>query len=139
MVRTGRNMTPKILVVDDDRTTLLLVTGRLIKLGYSVLTASDGEKGLELARLIRPNLVISDMLIPKIDGLTLCRTIKADPELTETRFILITAVFKQGAFRAEASAAGIDEFMEKPLDMDALIAKVAALAGQTDEWPETAG
>jgi DNA-binding response OmpR family regulator len=128
-------MAAKILLVDDDRPTLLLITGRLIKLGYSVMTASDGEKALELARLIKPGLVISDMLIPKMDGITLCRTIKADPEFANPRFILISAVFKQAAFRAEATAAGIDEFMEKPLNMDALIAKVFALIGGTDEWP----
>lgn len=129
-------MAPKILVIDDDRSTLLLVTGRLIKLGYSVMTASDGEKGLELARLIRPGLIISDMLIPKLDGMSLCRTIKADPETADARFILITAVFKQAAFRAEATSAGIDEFMEKPLDMDSLVARVRELIGVSDEGSE---
>ncbi len=130
-------MAPKILIIDDDRSTLLLLTGRLIKLGYSVMTASDGEKGLELARLIKPGLVISDMLIPKIDGISLCKMIKADPETADTRFILITAIFKQAAFRAEASASGIDDFMEKPLDTDRLIARVREFIGESDEGSDT--
>jgi DNA-binding response OmpR family regulator len=122
----------KILAVDDDRVTLLLLSARLIKEGYRVLTAADGEEAWATSRRERPDLVFSDMLLPKMDGISLCRKIKEDPDLAATRVILATAVFKQAAFRAEARLSGADEFIEKPFDMDAVLSKVRALIGKVD-------
>lgn len=119
----------KILVVDDDRATLLLLGGRLVKEGYRVLTAADGEEAWAAAQRERPDLVISDMLLPRMDGISLCRKIKENPDLASTRVILATAVFKQAAFRAEARASGADEFIEKPFDMDIILSRVRALVG----------
>jgi two-component system, OmpR family, phosphate regulon response regulator PhoB len=122
----------KILVVDDDRATLLLLSGELTKEGYRVLTAADGEEAWAAARLERPNLVLSDVLLPKMDGISLCRKIKAAPDLAATRVILTTAVFKQAAFRAEARMSGADEFVEKPFDMGVVLSKVRALIGRAE-------
>jgi DNA-binding response OmpR family regulator len=119
----------KILVVDDDRVTLLLLASRLIKEGYRVLTAANGEEAWAAAERERPALVISDMLLPKMDGISLCLKIKGHPDLAATRVILATAVFKQATFRAEARMSGADEFVEKPFDMDILISRVRALVG----------
>jgi DNA-binding response OmpR family regulator len=119
----------KILVVDDDRATLLLLGSRLVKEGYRVLTAADGEEAWAAAERERPDLVISDMLLPRMDGISLCRKIKGHPDLVATRIILTTAVFKQAAFRAEARASGADEFIEKPFDMDIILSRVRALVG----------
>jgi DNA-binding response OmpR family regulator len=119
----------KILVVDDDRTTLLLLGSRLVKEGYRVLTAANGEEAWAAAERERPGLVISDMLLPKMDGICLCRKIKEHPDLVATRVILTTAVFKQAAFRAEARVSGADEFIEKPFDMDIILSRVRALVG----------
>lgn len=123
----------KVLVVDDDRSTLLILSGRLVKEGFRVLTAADGEEAWAIAAKERPALVISDVLLPRMDGVSLCRKIKEDPGLAATRVILATAVFKQAAFRTEARASGADEFVEKPLDMDVLLARVKALIG--DPYP----
>ena len=122
----------KILAVDDDRTTLLLLSARLIREGYRVLTAANGEEAWDAARRERPDLVLSDVLLPKMDGLSLCRRIKEEPDLAATRVILATAVFKQAAFRAEARLSGADEFLEKPFDMDTVISRVRALIGGAD-------
>jgi DNA-binding response OmpR family regulator len=119
-----------ILVVDDDRATVLMLSTRLIREGYRVLTAWNGADAWGVAELEKPVLVISDMLLPGMDGIELCRRIKAAPELAGTRVILATAVFKQAAFRAEARVSGADEFIEKPFDMDAVLAKVRALIGE---------
>lgn len=119
----------KILVVDDDRATLMLLSTRLIKAGYSVLTAANGEEAWAAAERERPGLVISDMLLPKMDGISLCRKIKEHPDLAATRVILATAVFKQATFRAEARMSGADEFVEKPFDMDIILSRVRALVG----------
>jgi CheY-like chemotaxis protein len=62
-----------------------------------------------------------------MDGLELCRRIKSDPELPGTRVILMTAVYRQAAFRAEARASGADGFEKKPLNMGALVAKIEGL------------
>jgi len=122
----------KILAVDDDRATLPMLCARLIREGYRVLTAADGEEAWAAARLEKPDLVLSDMLLPKIDGISLCRRIKEDPDLAATRVVLATAVFKQAAIRAEARLSGADEFIEKPFDMDALLLKIRALIGRVD-------
>jgi len=122
----------KILAVDDDRATLLMLCARLIREGYRVLTAADGEEAWAAARLEKPDLVLSDMLLPKMDGISLCRRIKEDLDLAATRVVLTTAVFKQAAFRAEARQSGADEFVEKPFDMDALLLKIRALIGRVD-------
>ncbi|HEX2695815.1 MAG TPA: response regulator [Acidobacteriota bacterium] len=122
----------KILAVDDDRATLLLLSSRLTKEGYRVLTAANGEEAWAAARLERPDLVLSDMLLPKMDGISLCRKIKEDPALAATRVILATAVFKQAAFRAEVRMSGADEFVEKPFDMDVVLSRVRALIGRAD-------
>jgi DNA-binding response OmpR family regulator len=119
----------KILLVEDDRATLLLLSTRLIKEGYSVLTAANGEEGWAVAERERPGLVISDMLLPRMDGISLCRKIKEHPDLAATRVILATAVFKQAMFRAEARMSGADEFVEKPFDMDVILSRVRTLVG----------
>lgn len=120
----------KILVVDDDRSTLLILSGRLVKEGFRVLTAANGEEAWALAARERPALVITDVLLPKMDGVSLCRKIKEDPELSATRVILATAVFKQAAFRTEARLSGADEFVEKPFDMERILARVKSLIGE---------
>ncbi len=119
----------KILVVDDDRATLLLLGSRLVKEGYRVLTAANGEEAWAVAERERPGLVISDVLLPRMDGISLCRKIKGHRDMAATRVVLATAVFKQAAFRAEARMNGADEFVEKPFDMDSLLSRVRALVG----------
>jgi len=109
-----------------------MLCARLIREGYRVLTAADGEEAWAAARLEKPDLVLSDMLLPKMDGISLCRRIKEDLDLAATRVVLTTAVFKQAAFRAEARQSGADEFVEKPFDMDALLLKIRALIGRVD-------
>jgi len=120
----------KVLVVDDDRSTLLILGGRLIRAGYRVLTAANGEEAWDVAARERPALVISDMLLPKMDGLALCKKIREDPDLAATRIILATGVFKQAPFRAEARSSGADEFVEKPFDMEQILTLVKALIGE---------
>jgi CheY-like chemotaxis protein len=117
----------KIMVVDDDRVSVLMVETALMKRGFNVMTAADGEEAWAAVREAKPDLVISDILLPKMDGLELCRRIKSDPELSGTRVILMTAVYRQAAFRAEAGASGADGFEEKPLNMLALVAKIEGL------------
>jgi|YNPBryunderm2012_1023409.scaffolds.fasta_scaffold02738_4 DNA-binding response OmpR family regulator len=114
-------MATKILVVDDDRVTSSLLERLLTKAGYEVITASDGASGLELAETIKPALVISDMLLPKVHGIDLCKKIKDDRELRGIKVVLITAVYKGAATQADAKSWGADCYFEKPISTKDLL------------------
>lgn len=88
---------------------------------YQVLSAQDGSRGFELTKKERPDAVISDMLLPKTHGLELCKMIKKDPDLNQTKVILMTAVYKGAAFKFEAKECGADFFIEKPIDTNELL------------------
>ena len=115
-------MKRKILIVDDDRVTLTMLEMILSRHKYQVLSAQDGSQGFEQVKQERPDAVISDMLIPKIHGLELCKMIKQDPDLNQTKVILMTAVYKGTAFKFEARECGADFFIEKPINTNELLA-----------------
>ena len=120
-------MKSKILIIDDDRVTLTMLEMILSRHGYQVLSAKDGAEGLELAAKVKPDAVISDMLIPKIHGLELCTKIKQDPQLKDIKVILMTAVYKGTSFQFEAKDSGADHFIEKPIDTNELLDKLDKL------------
>jgi DNA-binding response OmpR family regulator len=123
----------KILLVDDDRVTLTMLEMILSRHKYQVLSAKDGSEGLELALKERPDAVISDMLIPKLHGLDLCKKIKQDPALNQIKVILMTAVYKGVPFKFEAKGCGADHFIEKPIDTNELIAVLHELLGNPSD------
>ncbi len=82
---------PTILVVDDNAANVEILETRLVANGYHVLTAHDGEQALAAARSSLPDLILLDIMMPKIDGLTVYRELKADPSLPFMPIILITA------------------------------------------------
>lgn len=116
---------PKVLVIDDDPTIQLLLKKALHKQGYEVFLASDGDEGIFIAQQVQPALIICDWVMPKIDGLQVCRRIKSDPKLTTTFFILVTA---KGTIedRVEGLDTGADDFLTKPIELDELQARVRA-------------
>jgi CheY-like chemotaxis protein len=120
-------MKGKILIIDDDKVTLTMLEMILSRHGYTTLSAQDGEEGLEIAIKQKPDVIISDMLIPKLHGLDLCAKIRQDPQLKETGIILMTAVYKGTAFQFEAKESGADHFIEKPIDNNGLLAKLEEL------------
>ncbi|MDZ8053232.1 MAG: PP2C family protein-serine/threonine phosphatase [Aulosira sp. ZfuVER01] len=119
----------KILVIDDDPIVRAALNRTLQKQGYETTVASNGEEGIAQARLLRPALIICDWVMSQLDGLEVCRQIKADPELATTFFILLTA---KGAApgeeedRVRGLDAGADEFVSKPIQMSELKARVRA-------------
>lgn len=117
----------KILLVDDDRVTLTMLEMVLSRHGYHVLSAKDGQQGFDLLNEEKPDALISDMLIPKIHGLDLCKKIKQDPQLKTIKVILMTAVYKGASFHFEAKDCGADHFIEKPIDTKGLLEKLNAL------------
>jgi PAS domain S-box-containing protein len=116
-----------VLIVNDEPDQLTLMGGLLRKAGYSVLTAEDGLEGLTLARRERPDLVISDVTMPRMNGLEFCREIRADSELRTVPILLITAHQKDTESAVAGLKAGADDYLEIPFDAPRLVAKVSRL------------
>lgn len=121
---------PLVLLVDDEAWILRLARETVVSLGYGVVVAQDGEEGLALAAAYRPDLVLSDALMPKMDGREMCRRIKADPATAGAKTVVMTSVYKGTAQRYEAMGAfQVDEYLAKPLDEATLAAVLARLLG----------
>jgi adenylate cyclase len=118
-------MTERILVVDDQRTNAEMVSGLLRNLGYEVDLALDGHEALELVREKGPDLVISDILMPGLDGFELCRRLRANAATALLPVILVTGV-EQGE-RIKGVEAGADDFLAKPVNWAELFARVRRL------------
>ena len=116
-----------ILIVNDEPDQLTLMGTLLRKAGYSILTAEDGLAGLSLARKEQPDLVISDVSMPRMDGLEFCREIRADAELKTVPILLVSARQKDTESAVAGLQAGADDYLEIPFDPPRLIAKVSRL------------
>lgn len=112
-----------LLVIDDDLAISILLKRTLSQSGYEVIIANNGLDGLEKARNYQPALIICDWIMPGIDGLQVCRQIKADAQLSTTFFILLTAL-DSVADRIKGLDAGADDFLCKPIEMNELQARV---------------
>jgi sigma-B regulation protein RsbU (phosphoserine phosphatase) len=113
----------QILIIDDDPAIQILLKRTLHSQGYDVSIASNGEEGLEQAQKLRPGLVICDWNMPRMNGLQVCRQVKAAPQLSTTIFILLTAR-NSLEDRVEGLDAGADDFLSKPIEMAELQARV---------------
>lgn len=115
----------KILVIDDDITTQLILQNALEEQGHEVTVAEDGEAGLLLTHQLMPDLIVCDWMMPKLDGLALCQKLKADPNLATIFFILVTAR-ELVDDRVKGLDAGADDFLAKPIELQELLARVRA-------------
>ena len=118
----------KILVVDDEEPILQIVGDLLQGEGYTALRAYQGVQALELAREARPDLVLTDLMMPVMGGAELCRCLKEDPTTRDVPIIMMRAA---GRVRVEDLAC--DEFLAKPFDLDVLLALVARYVGRAGE------
>jgi PAS domain S-box-containing protein len=116
-----------VLIVNDEPDQLRLMHTLLNKAGYSVLTADDGREGLALAKRERPDLVISDVSMPHMNGLEFCRHLRADTELKTVPILLVSALQKDTETVVAGLRAGADDYLEIPFDSTRLIAKVSRL------------
>jgi DNA-binding response OmpR family regulator len=118
-----------ILVVDDDPTSLLIVETALRNLGHLCLSATDGTEAWEAFQTRRPDVVISDWLMPGLTGLELCRMIRAHPA-RYTYVIMVTSQDSRDQM-FEGMSAGADDYLVKPLDADELELRLIAAARVT--------
>ena len=117
-----------VLVVEDNALNLKLVRDVLGHAGYRVLEAGDAERGLQLARAERPDLVLMDVQLPGIDGVEALRRLRADAATASIPVVAVTALAMK-AERQRFVDAGFDGYLEKPVDIRALRRAVAALLG----------
>ena len=122
-------MAKRILVVDDEQDIVRLVGLRLKANGYEVLSANDGQQGLETAQKEKPDLIILDVMMPKMDGYKVCGLLKKDSRFAKTPIIMFTAK-AQDKDKDLGREVGADAYLTKPFDPPVLIAKVKELLGE---------
>jgi two-component system alkaline phosphatase synthesis response regulator PhoP len=118
--------TYKVLVVDDEPDILELLQYNLVKAGYDVTVAEDGEAAIEQAHKILPDLILMDIMMPKMDGVEASRVIREIPELAETYIIFLTARVEEYS-EVAAFNVGADDYIIKPIKPRALVSRIAAL------------
>lgn len=116
-------MKPAILVVDDDKKTVDLIRLYLEKDGYRVLVAYDGRRAIEIARNRRPGLIVLDLMLPKVDGLDVCRLLRAESNVP---IIMLTAKTTEND-KLEGLDIGADDYVTKPFSPRELVARVRAV------------
>ena len=126
MAEQGDRKTRRILLVDDEAPLRLLVSALLEGSSYELLEATDGKEGLELARREKPDLILLDVAMPKIDGFEVCRQVKANPETSGIRIIMLTAM-SQVEDRRRGREVGVECYLVKPLSPTALLSKIDEL------------
>jgi len=115
---------PTILVVDDEPSNIFLMEGILEKEGFQVVSASDGAQALEIIEKNMPDLIISDLLMPRVHGFNLVMEIKNSEKFHHIPVIIATAVYRGQVNKTEARKMGADGFLEKPIDPEVLVETV---------------
>jgi DNA-binding response OmpR family regulator len=125
----------KILAVDDEPKILSVIQARLESAGYEVFTAEDGPKGLEKARLLKPDLIILDLLLPGLTGYQLCALLKRDAAFKSIPILMLTARSQAKDIR-EGMLVGADAYMTKPYKAESLLEKIKELLKRAAEPKE---
>jgi sigma-B regulation protein RsbU (phosphoserine phosphatase) len=117
---------PLVLIVDDNPANVEILEMRLAANNYEIITATDGEAGLSMAKEKQPDLILLDIMMPKMDGIEVCRHLKTDPSLPFMPIIMVTAKADSKDIVAGLEAGG-DEYLTKPVDHAALVARVKSM------------
>ncbi len=117
---------PRILLVDDNPTNLDILQARLAAHNYAILRATDGEEALAIAKEKQPALILLDIMMPKMDGIEVCRRLRGDPSLPFIPIIMVTSKADSKDIVAGLEA-GADEYLTKPVDHAALVARVKSM------------
>jgi len=122
-------MKGRVLLVEDDRHNRAIAAAVLRAEGFEVFEASDGEQALERVGGVRPDVVLLDLSLPKLDGTTVARRLKADPELRAIPLVALTAHALAGD-EEKAREAGCDAYLAKPVDPEAIVRTVSDWVGR---------
>jgi two-component system alkaline phosphatase synthesis response regulator PhoP len=127
----------KILVVDDEPDILEFLSYNLQKEGFSVVVAHNGEEGLKLAEKEKPTLIILDIMMPQMDGVEVCRTLRSRKEFAQTLIAFLTAR-EEDYSQIAALDVGGDDYITKPIKPRVLMSRVKALLRRSGRVPEDA-
>jgi two-component system, OmpR family, response regulator len=128
-------MSHKVLVVEDDSTLLGVIKYNLVKEGYTAITAGDGVQAIESARKEHPDIIILDIMLPKMDGLDVCRIIRTDMTVP---IIMLTAKSEE-IDKVVGLEIGADDYMTKPFSMKELMARIKALLRRAEMVGQKSG
>jgi DNA-binding response OmpR family regulator len=119
---------PTILLVEDDATLADTIRYNLEREGYSVISAADGVTGLELARRDQPDLVVLDIMLPRLDGFSVCRILRQESDIP----ILMLTARQDEVDRIAGLELGADDYVSKPFSLGELLARIRAILRRTD-------
>src|SRR6266498_946548 len=122
--------TDYLLIIEDDPDILKLLDATLTFKGYRVITARNGKEGLEAIQVKRPAIVITDIMMPKLDGFGLVHRIRINPETRDIPVVFITATYVAYEDREFALHIGATRFLQKPVDLERFLATIAELLEQ---------
>ena len=125
-IRTVADEARTVLVVDDDPVIVRLLEVNFEMEGFTVLTAGDGAEGVEVARAQRPDVVVSDVMMPRMNGLELVAALKGDPDTAGIPVLLLSAKAQADDVR-NGLAAGADDYVTKPFEPSDLVERVTKL------------
>ena len=116
----------KLLVIEDDRSLVEVLKYNLEQAGYAVLVALDGQDGLNQARLQLPDLILLDVMIPVVDGIEVCKRLRANPDTAEIPVLMLTAKSEESA-QLIGFSVGADDYVVKPFSVKILLQRIKAL------------
>lgn len=116
----------KVLIVDDEPDILEIISYNLIKEGYEIQTAKDGIEALDRVASFKPDLVILDIMMPKMNGVEVCKTLRLKPEYNDTLIIFLTALSDESS-QIKGLETGADDYVSKPISPKVLVSRVNAV------------
>ncbi|WKT81657.1 response regulator transcription factor [Thermosynechococcus sp. PP45] len=131
-------MKPRILIIDDDPAIADVLAINLQMAGYEVTKSLDGMQGQALAVQLSPDLILLDLMLPQVDGFTICQRLRRDPRTQDIPILMLTAL-SQTHNKVEGFNAGADDYLTKPFELEEMLARVRALLRRADRIPATAG
>jgi two-component system alkaline phosphatase synthesis response regulator PhoP len=126
---------PKILIVDDEADILELIEYNLKQEGYQVFTASNGQEAITVAKKVLPDLILLDVMMPKMDGIEACRLMRTLPEFKQTFMVFLTARNEEYSEIAGFNV-GADDYITKPIKPRSLVSRINAILRRTNQQNE---
>lgn len=125
------NQPPTVLLVEDSATIAALMKHFLQRYGFSILVAGNGRDGIEMARREKPDVVISDLYMPDMDGIDLAKALRNDALTSGTAILMVTSE-TSAEKQQEALSAGVDEYLLKPVEPPQLVSQIKAVLSRTE-------
>jgi len=130
-------MMPRILVIDDDPAICELVSINLEMAGYTIEAVNDGVKGQALTVQLQPDLIMLDLMLPRVDGFTICQRLRRDERTSDIPILMLTAL-GETQNKVEGFNSGADDYLTKPFELEEMLARVRALLRRSDRIPKAA-